>query len=86
MLTREHLPPITSELVVTTLYLEAEREIIGWHRCRDALVGNMRHKLGLIHDEQIVADKADRARDAARLLLKQLCRVCPHDQCNMKVQ
>lgn len=85
MTDKEHLPPITAALVVTTLSLEAEREIVGWERCRDALVGKMRRELGLIRDDQIIASASEDARNTSRLLLSELCRVCPHDHCHMKV-
>lgn len=85
MTEREHLPPLTADLVITTLQLEAHRELIGWECCRDKLVGTMRRMLGNRLSDPDSDDPSEEARNTSRMLLGELCHVCPHQGCKMKV-
>lgn len=95
----DRVPIISTELVLEAVGLEVFRDTHGWANCRERGVGARRKKLGAAPAKTLfmappgspAAERIDpiaameMARDGARVLLAEMCRVCPFSQCKMKV-
>lgn len=77
------LPVLNAALVLLGLDLECNRAMLGGAWCRDKGVGWRRRKLGRAATVPDSVDPLEKARDEARVLLSEMCRVCPNN-CIMK--
>lgn len=85
----DRLPPITPELVIETVGLEIQRDEAGMVFCRDRGIGPRRRKLGpaplyFAPPAAELERYIEVARDGARVVLAEMCRVCPFGECEMK--
>lgn len=89
----ERLPPLSAALVLETVRLETFRDQYGMLQCSNRNIGPMRKKLGAVpliapisalDDPEKGLPAAEIARDQARVLLAEMCRVCPYTECRMK--
>lgn len=81
----DRLPAIDAGMVLELTSLEVYRDQFGMLACAQRGVGPRRKKLGPVTDTpgyQISPEEM--ARDAARMVLRGMCALCPYKHCKMK--
>lgn len=98
MAAHDRLPRIDAALILETVGLEVFRDKFGMRECLEYGIGPMRRKLGPAGEAPIIfipplaeephdltlEEAVEIARDEARTMLAEMCRVCPFKTCSMK--
>lgn len=78
------LPPISATLVLEAVGLECFRDQFGMQQCNVRGIGARRRKLGKsVATDLKSLDEISKARDQARCLLSEMCRICKFKRCKM---
>lgn len=70
-----------TSLIWLSLTQEVQRDVLGMDACRMSIIGAQRRKLGAVTTK---SSPTMLARNNLVGLLKEVCTVCPHAECDMK--